>query len=235
MFTNFKKSTYTGIAVNMNQLAKKLQIKPGKRWLFYNAPEDYLATLHPLPEDIAVTFTAEGNFDGVQVFVKDSADLVNSLKTIIPVLSPDTIFWITYPKKSSGIKSDLEMMSSWDEPGKYGYRSVAAVSVNETWTALRFRPEGQSKVSDSRNEKIKENDYANYIDVDNKQVKLPPEMLQTLEPARGALAIYQTLSYSNKKEYVIWILSAKQEKTKAERLHKLVEKLLAGKKNPSEK
>jgi len=46
---------------------------------------------------------------------------------------------------------------------------------------------------------------------------------------------YDGLSYSNKKEYVLWILTAKQAQTKADRLDKLVTKLLAGKKNPSEK
>jgi hypothetical protein len=219
----------------MNPIAKKLQIKPGKRWLFYNAPDNYLDTLEPLPEGVGAEFSPGGDFDGVQLFVINSDDLVSSLKTIIPILKPDTLFWISYPKKSSDIKSDLEMMSSWDEVGKYGYRGVAAASINETWTALRFRPEGQSKISDSGNDEIRKNEYANFIDVDNKQVKLPDDMQQALVLEPNALTFYQSLSYSNKKEYVIWILSAKQEKTKAERLIKLVEKLLAEKKNPSEK
>ncbi|MDB5087511.1 MAG: Bacteriocin-protection, YdeI or OmpD-Associated [Mucilaginibacter sp.] len=219
----------------MNPIAKKLQIKPGKRWLFYNAPDNYLATLEPLPAGVEAKFNPGGDFDGVQLFVINSDDLVSSLKTIIPILKTDTLFWISYPKKSSGIKSDLEMMSSWDEVGKYGYRGVAAASINETWTALRFRPEGQSKISDSGNDEIRKNEYANFIDVDNKQVKLPDDMQQALAREPNALAFYQSLSYSNKKEYVIWILSAKQEKTKTERLIKLVEKLLAGKKNPAEK
>jgi hypothetical protein len=171
----------------------------------------------------------------VQLFVLNSGDLASSLKIIMPILKPGTVFWITYPKKSSGIKSDLEMMSSWDEVGKYGYRGVAAAAIDDTWTALRFRPEGQSKVSDSCNEEIRKNEYADYIDVDNKQVKLPENMAQALAREPGALSFYQTLSYSNRKEYVIWILSAKQEKTRDERMLKLVEKLLAGKKNPAEK
>jgi hypothetical protein len=219
----------------MNIIAKKLQVKPGKRWLFCNAPDNYLATLEPLPDGTEVKFCLGGDFDGVQLFVVNSADLVSNLKTIIPILKPDTIFWISYPKKSSGIKSDLEMMSSWDEVGKYGYRGVAAAAINETWTALRFRPEGQSKISGLGNDEIRKNEFANYIDVDNKQVKLPDDMQQALISTPGALAFYQALSYSNKKEYVIWILSAKQEKTKNERLLKLVEKLLAKKKNPAEK
>jgi len=219
----------------ISPVAKKLLVKPGKNWLFYNAPEDYLAVLEPLPEGVSTKFSTGGDFDGVQLFVKNSAELIDSLKTIMPILQPDTVFWITYPKKSSGIPSDLEMMSSWDELGRYGYNGVAAAAINEIWTALRFRPKGQSKVSDSCNEEIKKNDYANYIDVDNKQIKLPGEMQQVLANEPVAMEFYQKLSYSNKKEYVVWILSAKQEKTKSERLVKLVEKLREGKKNPSEK
>jgi len=219
----------------ISPVAKKLLIKPGKTWLFYNAPEDYLAVLEPLPQGTVTKFSPGSDFDGVQLFVKNSGELINSLKTIMPILKPDTLFWITYPKKSSGMPSDLEMMSSWDELDRYGYNGVAAAAINEIWTALRFRPKGQSKVSDSCNEEIKKNDYANYIDVDNKQIKLPEEMQQALASAPSAMEFYQRLSYSNKKEYVVWILSAKQEKTKQERLVKLVEKLSDGKKNPSDK
>ena len=219
----------------ISPVAKKLLIKPGKNWLFYNAPEDYLAVLEPLPEGVAARFSADGDFDGVQLFVKNSGELIDSLKTIMPILKPDTVFWVTYPKKSSGIPSDLEMMSSWDELDRYGYNGVAAAAINDIWTALRFRPKGQSKVSDSCNEEIKKNDYSNYIDVDNKQIKLPAEMQQVLANEPVAMEFYQKLSYSNKKEYVVWILSARQEKTKNERLVKLVEKLSEGKKNPSEK
>lgn len=219
----------------ISPVAKKLQIKSGKRWLFYNAPDNYLATVEPLPDGAEAVFSPGGDFDGVQLFVTNSVELIDRLKIVIPMLKPDTLFWITYPKKSSGIVSDLEMMSSWDELGHYGYNGVAAAAINETWTALRFRPKGQSKISDSCNEEIKKNDYANYIDVDNKQIKLPAEMQEVLAPAQAAMEFYQRLSYSNKKEYVIWVLSAKQEKTKQERLVKMIEKLTEGKRNPSEK
>lgn len=219
----------------ISPVAKKLQVKPGKRWLFYQAPENYLATIEPMPDGVEAVFDLGGDFDGVQLFVKNSTELKERLKLIMPALKPDTIFWITYPKKSSGIPSDLEMMSSWDDLAIYNYNGVAAAAIDQTWTALRFRPKGQSKVSDSCNEEIKKNDYANYIDVDNKQIKLPAEIQEVLARVPAALEFYQKLSFSNKKEYVIWILSAKQEKTKQERLVKLVEKLREGKKNPAEK
>ncbi len=219
----------------LDALSKKLQVKPGKHWLLFNAPANYLSSLEPLPDGATVAYEAKGNFDGVQLFVKNSTELAAGLKIVAPVLRPDTILWIIYPKKSSGIESDLEMMSSWDEPAKYGLQSVAAASVNETWTAIRFRPQGQSKVSDTCNEEIKQNEYSAYIDVDNKIVRLPDEIKAVLQKSPQALANYEKLSYSNRKEYVLWILTAKQEKTREERLMKLVEKLDACKKNPAEK
>ena len=221
--------------ITTSPLAKKLQVKPGKSWLLFNAPANYLTLLEPLPEGASVSYEAKGNFDGVQLFVKNSAELIENLKVVVPVLRLDSVFWVIYPKKSSAIESDLEMMSSWDELGKYGFGGVAAAAVDETWTALRFKPKDQTKTSDTCNEEIKQNEYSQWIDVDNRIVRLPDEIKVVLEKNQQALANYEKLSYSNRKEYVLWILTAKQEKTRSERLVKLVEKLEAGKKNPSEK
>jgi hypothetical protein len=219
----------------MSPLAKKLQMKPGKHWLLFNAPANYLPILEPLPEETKISFEAKGNFDGIQLFVKDSAELIENLKLIAPVLATDTILWIIFPKKSSGIKTDLEMMSGWEVGKIYGLKPVAAISVNEVWTSLRFKPEDQIKISDGRNDNIRQNEYSAYIDVDNKIITLPDEIKTILQQNTQALANYEKLSYSNKKEYVLWILTAKQEKTRTERLEKMVDKLAAGKKNPSEK
>ncbi|MDB5030373.1 YdeI/OmpD-associated family protein [Mucilaginibacter sp.] len=218
----------------MSALAKKLQIKPGKRWLLFNTPDNYLATLGPL-SDIEIFFEPKGQFDGVQLFVRDTTELTLSLTIIAPVLKHDAVFWITYPKKNSGIDSDLEMMGSWDICKEYNLRPVSSAAINEIWTALRFRPEGQSKLSGGSKKSIRKNEYSEFIDVDNKQIKLSAEIFEALQHSPQAMAFYQQLSYSNKKEYVLWILTAKQEKTRHERLVKMVEKLNAGKKNPGEK
>jgi hypothetical protein len=219
----------------MNPVVKKLHIKPGQRWLFYNAPDNYLPIIEPLPDGTVAEFTPIGNFDGIQLFVLNSDQLTASLKIIAPLLKAETVFWLTYPKKSSGIESDLEMMGNWDEPAKYGLRVVSAVSINETWTALRFRMEGLSKLSESRNAAIKTNEYSAYIDVEKKLITLPPDIEEVLGKSSAVMSFYQSLSYSNKKEYVIWVLSAKQANTRADRLEKLIDKLSAGRKNPSEK
>jgi hypothetical protein len=219
----------------MSPLAKKLQMKAGTRWLLFNAPDTYLSSLEPLPDGVEIAFETAGSFDGAQIFVKDTTELTFTLKLIIPVLKPDAVFWVIFPKKNKGINTDLEMMSGWEVTKPYGLKPVASVAINDTWTSLRFRPEIDIKVSEGRNDNIRNNEFGEYIDVDNKQVKLPPILLDTLEKETRAMDFYQSLSYSNKKEYVLWILSAKQDKTRQERLVKIVEKLNEGKKNPSEK
>ncbi len=218
-----------------SKLAKKLHIKLAHRVLLVNAPGDYPGLLEPLPLEAKLFSTAKGTFDVVQLFVKDRSELERELIWLQNHLRSDTIFWIAYPKKSSGIASDLGMMQSWDETSKYGLTAIAAVAINQTWTAIRFRPDGQIKKSEVRNSEIENNAIGQYIDVKNRQIILPPEFQLAIEAHPAALNFYESLSYTNKKEYITWVLTAKQEKTKAERIHKTVEKLLAGKKNPAEK
>jgi hypothetical protein len=219
----------------INALARKLLIKPASRWLFLNAPDNYMAALEPLPADVQVSSKLEGEFVGIQLFVADSLELSQNLTLIEHLLRPDTILWVAYPKKNSGIKTDLEMTGSWDAASQYGLNTVAAASINETWTGIRLRPVDKIKTSGTSNESIKQNDYADFIDTENKVVTLPPDLKLALEQEHTALTYYNALSYSNKKEYVLWVLTAKQQKTRSDRIAKAVEKLAAGKKNPTEK
>lgn len=219
----------------MNTVAKKLLMRPGQYWLLFSAPESYLATLDPLPDDLQIRYEAKGSFDGIQLFVINSTELAAGLKHIMPVLKPATVLWIIYPKKSSGIPNDLLMISDRDEPAKYGLSGVSAASIDSTWTAMRFRRQELTKASVTRNDALPDSPYAKYIDVTNKQVILPPDVVMALAEHPFAMENYEKLSYSNKKEYVLWILTAKQDKTRTDRIFKMVDKLLNGKKNPSEK
>ncbi|TWR25523.1 YdeI/OmpD-associated family protein [Mucilaginibacter achroorhodeus] len=217
-------------------LAKKLQMKPGQTWLILNAPEDYLATLEPLPDGVELTFAVGKPVSGIQVFVKTGAELSEVLKHLKPSLKDDTIFWVIYPKKTSGIETDLEMMSGWEVTKPFGLRPVASAAINNVWTSLRFRPEHLVKHSEGSAASIrKENDYSEFIDVDKRQITLPPYLQEALAAEPAAMAYYEKLAWSHRKEYVLWILSAKQEQTRANRIVKMMEMLLAGKKNPSDK
>lgn len=229
-----KKAAKARHAYPTTSLVEKLQMKPGKSWLIYNPPSGYLTSLNPLPEGATCTSKATGIFDGIQLFAKNKAELSSALHVIVPLLRPDTIFWVTYPKKSSGIESDMRM-EEWDELKALGLQGVASISVNEIWAGSRFRPEGQAKISGTGKNEIRQSAHSAYIDVDKKIITLPPDIRVLLQQNLPALRFYEQLSYSNKKEYVLWILTAKQEKTRTERLAKMVEKLTAGKKNPAEK
>ena len=218
----------------MMSLPQKLQIKPGKKWLIYNPPAGYLASLSPLPEGVICTQSPIGKFDGIQLFAKYKTELSTSLEVVIPLLRPDTIFWVTYPKRASGIQSDLKM-ESWDELNAIGLQGVASISVDKTWAGSRFRPRGQSKISGTAKRDIRKNEFAAFIDVDKKIVTLPPDILRLLQQNQMAFNFYEQLSYSNKKEYLLWILTAKQEQTRIDRMARMIKKLTAAKKNPAEK
>lgn len=219
----------------MNALAKKLLMKSDQTWLILDSPEEYLAALEPLPAGVALTFTIANTVDGMQLFVKNSAELAITFKRVAALLKPETILWVIFPKKSSGLPTDLEMMSGWETAKIYGLRPVASAAINSVWTALRFRPESLVKHSDSRNEAIKHNDYANYIDPAKKEVKLPADLAAILATKPESLDFFNKLAYSHRKEYIVWVLSAKQEQTRNNRVSKTLKMLLAGKKNPSDK
>ncbi|MEO8795571.1 MAG: YdeI/OmpD-associated family protein [Daejeonella sp.] len=221
--------------MEVSKLAKKLLIKPAQRILLINPPENYTDLINPLPREAEIFRHPEGNYDVIQVFVLNKLELIIELERLQDHLRPDTILWICYPKKTSGIHSDLEMMQSWDETATYGLSGVTALSINETWTALRFKPTNQIVRSGVGNAEIEQNELGKYIDVKNKAVVLPPELKSGLEQKPNTLHFFNTLSYTNKKEYITWVLTAKQQKTKDERIKNTLEKLAAGKKNPSEK
>jgi bifunctional DNA-binding transcriptional regulator/antitoxin component of YhaV-PrlF toxin-antitoxin module len=72
-------------------------------------------------------------------------------------------------------------------------------------------------------------------DEQERVVEIPAVLKMILTKNAKAKAFYDSLSHTNRKEYAGWISSAKKEETKAARLKAIVTKLLAGKRNPSEK
>lgn len=216
-------------------LAKKLQIKTNNKVLLLQAPDAFSSLLDPLPENATLSETGNGQHDVILLFVINRAELNSFLSKAMSHLAPASVFWICYPKKSSGIISDLEMMQSWEELDRYNYQGVAAAAINEHWTALRFRPTDQVKKTDNCNDAIETGHYAAFIDIKNRTVSPPPDLQAALSSKPTAIGFFESLSFSNKKEYVMWIMTAKQEKTRIDRVAKTVEKLLEGKKNPAEK
>lgn len=218
-----------------NRLLKKLQIKPGFRLRVINAPANVQAIFEPIPTNITFSLNMESEFDALFIFAQTKANMLEALDHTAQHIKAKTICWIMYPKSKSGLATDLNLMQSWEDLKKYQLAPCASAAVNDTWTALRIKPEMATKKSGLGNEEIANNAYGEYIDVQNKIIKLPADLKTALEKNSKALAFYEQLSYSNRKEYVLWVLTAKQEKTRLERIQKTVEKLEAGLKNPSAK
>lgn len=123
-----------------NPLAKKLLIKPGTGLLLLNAPPDYGDLLGELPEGVRVADAPGGTFDVVHLFVNDRAELERFAGVAMESTKPKGVLWIAYPKKSSKVKTDITRDTGWDAVYGAGWRGVTQVSIDETWSALRFRP-----------------------------------------------------------------------------------------------
>jgi hypothetical protein len=123
-----------------NPLVKKLQLKPGLRTLFLNAPEGYVASLGPLPDGVALADGPAGTLDFVQLFVRDSGELTAFAPTALAAIKRAGVFWISYPKKSSGVVSDLTRDEGWAPIYAAGLRPVTQIAVDATWSAVRWRP-----------------------------------------------------------------------------------------------
>ncbi|HEY5573957.1 MAG TPA: hypothetical protein VIK64_13130 [Anaerolineales bacterium] len=121
-------------------LAKKLRIQPGQRALFINAPEGYLEALNPLPEDVRLQPETDQNMDFVQLFVKNNAELENMGEKAVDAVKYDGLLWVSYPKKSSKLSSDISRDAVWQIMEQWDVRPVTQISIDETWSALRFRP-----------------------------------------------------------------------------------------------
>lgn len=218
-----------------NQLLKKLQIKPDFKVAIVNAPENFEVIVGDIPSDVTFSFSTKEAYNALLLFAITKAEMLGALNQEYQKINDKTITWIIYPKTKTKLASDLNLMQSWEELKQYNLAPCASAAIDTVWTALRIKPIHTQKKSGIGNIEIKQNDYGSYIDVTNKVVTLPDDLKAALELNPTALNFYLQLSYSNRKEYVLWILTAKQEKTRIDRIQKTIEKLLTRKKNPSEK
>jgi hypothetical protein len=128
-------------------LAKKLRLAAEHSVLVLNAPDGYVAMLKPGPVDIRTESQPNRPYDVVILFAKDEDDLRGLGSTAMRAVKPNGLLWITYPKggPTKGT-TDLPATPSWvqrdvlgDITSERGYKPVAFVAVDETWTALRFK------------------------------------------------------------------------------------------------
>lgn len=127
-------------------LAKKLRLQNVERALILNAPEGYLETLGEVPAGVTIQQKSTGKFDFVHLFAKDRKELERFIDRVLQAIQYDAILWISYPKGSSGVETDLNRDKLWKALSDKGIRPVTQVSIDEVWSAMRFRlPEQAGK------------------------------------------------------------------------------------------
>ena len=124
----------------MNSTVKKLGLKSGMRALVLSAPSDYLTSLAPLPDRVEVSRNLAGTHDFVQFFATWKTEITKSANKLLRSAAPGAVVWITYPKKTSGVESDLSREEVWAAMESTGWRPVSQIAIDDVWSALRFRP-----------------------------------------------------------------------------------------------
>ena len=118
-------------------LAKKMKLKSNAKAAVINAPENYVDELR---HDTALSPTLNGKFDWIQIFVKSKAELDVLAPKAAKALKPESMLWISFPKGSSKIQTDLTRDKGWEVLQTLDLKWITLVSVNETWSAFALRP-----------------------------------------------------------------------------------------------
>jgi hypothetical protein len=127
-------------------IAKKMKLKSGLKAAVINAPEDYVEALR---HDTALSPTLRGKFDWIQIFVRNRSELEVLVPRAAKALRSESMLWISFPKGTSKIQTDLTRDKGWEILQKLDLKWVNLVSVNESWSAFALRPyrEGEEKQS----------------------------------------------------------------------------------------
>jgi hypothetical protein len=121
-------------------LVKKLGIKAGQSVLVVNAPKNFLAQeLQPLPENVRLTSAQSGKpLDFIILFADSAKTLQKELPKLKPKLAHDGILWVSWPKKTSGVATDLSFDIVQRTGLKIGLVDVKICAVSEIWSGLKF-------------------------------------------------------------------------------------------------
>lgn len=207
----------------MITLARKLQLKPTHHLLLLQPPPSFAQQLQQ--EQYTCTqankideIPKEGCYSAVLLFVRNQAELQEQAPQALVLLQPEGLLWIAYPKKASGIPTNLNRDKGWRAMAALGYTAVRQVVVNEVWSALRFR-HGAEKRPESRFGVDPPG-----IDRKAKAVTVPAELQEALQE-HGVLEVFEKLAFTHRKEYALAVQDAKKPEIKQRRIAKVVQEL----------
>jgi hypothetical protein len=232
-------------------LFEKLQLTDEKNLLIQGIPSSIEKQFVKLSFAKNVTpLLRAKKIDFALIFALNQRQLGQILSEVLPALHEQAKLWVAYPKLASKIASDLNRDCSWNCLCEDGFEIVRSIALDHVWTALRFKKSEHIPAALARAAaqvatpntagtapEAESMEVVALAEVPGRKRTLTPpedlEQLFTLHPR--AKVFFDGLSFTNKKEYIVWITGAKKEDTRKRRLDATLEKLKAGKKNPSEK
>ncbi len=123
---------------SQKSLAAKLGIKEGNQIAIVNGPENYAATLGKLPPAVEFSKPLRGPLDFIQFFSTDRKDLEKEFPSLKSALAQNGSLWISWPKTSSHVKTDLNENVVRAVGLRNGLVDIKVCAVDETWSGLKF-------------------------------------------------------------------------------------------------
>ncbi|MFW9845459.1 MAG: hypothetical protein ACFFD6_01820 [Candidatus Thorarchaeota archaeon] len=120
-------------------VAKKLFIKEGYTILPVNAPDEYKNLIGKLPQGARIASSASDSVNFIHLFVRSKDELQEHLEPLLSFVKSGSFLWISYPKGTSKVKTDINRDSIWAFSKTLGIRPVSQISIDETWSAMRFK------------------------------------------------------------------------------------------------
>ena len=215
-----------------NTIAQKLRIIQGATLLALNAPDNFKKGLTGLPSGVKIV-TDGKEYDQVHWFVFNRVQLEKEMSKIMKLLKEGVTVWVYYPKGTSKIQTDLTRDKGWDCLLKEGDKLtwISLISFDDTWSVFGFRPKTEAdKKKDAKPKE--EREIFKWVNPTTKEVKLPDDLASAFKKNKKQADYFDTLSFTNKKEYIEWIVTAKREETRKERIDGTIERLEKQWKNP---
>jgi len=179
--------------------AQKLKLKENYVIYRLHAPKEYNESLGQLPAGCRFSKSIAGA-NQVHWFVKDRATMEAELDEIMSAVRGKTICWIFYPKRTSGIKTDLTRDTGWNKLLEKDMQWISLVSFNEQWSAFGMRE--KTDADHKKKKQPEERAVLQYIDTGKRTVRLPEDLEASLKHYADEKAFFEGLSFTNKKEYV---------------------------------
>ena len=119
-------------------LAQKLGIKPGHKVATIDSPTGYRKLLAPLPKGVSFTTKIAAYAPFIHLFATKRQTLEKELKRLRRLLADTGVLWVSWPKKSSGVPTDIteDVIRAVCLP--LGFVDVKVCAVDETWSGLKL-------------------------------------------------------------------------------------------------